>query len=46
MELGQVSVNPKANIYFEGKCISHTVTDVNGKRKSIGVILPSTLRFD
>ena len=46
MELGQVSVNPKANIYFEGKCISHTVTDVNGKRKSVGVILPSTLRFD
>ncbi len=41
-----VSVNKKANVYFDGKCVSHTVTLADGTRKSVGVILPSTLRFD
>lgn len=41
---GQVSL--KANTYFDGKCVSHTVTQPDGTRKSVGVILPSTLRFD
>ena len=41
-----VSVTKKANIYFDGKCISHTVQNSDGIRKSVGVILPSTLRFD
>jgi uncharacterized protein YaiE (UPF0345 family) len=46
MQFDQVTVNKKANVFFEGKCISHTVTLANGERKSVGVILPSTLRFD
>jgi uncharacterized protein YaiE (UPF0345 family) len=46
MQFEQVSVDKKANIYFEGKCISHTVKLSDGTRKSVGVILPSTLRFD
>jgi len=46
MQFDQVSVGKKANIYFDGKCISHTVTLPDGSRKSLGVILPSTLRFD
>lgn len=41
-----VSVGTKANVYFDGKCVSHTVTLPSGVRKSVGVILPSTLRFD
>lgn len=41
-----VTVNKKANVYFDGKCVSHTVTLPSGVRKSVGVILPSTLRFD
>lgn len=46
MSLVNVEVAIKANVYFDGKCISHTVTLEDKTRKSIGVILPSTLRFD
>lgn len=40
-----VSVFPNANVYFDGKCISHTIETSDGTRKSVGVILPSTLTF-
>ncbi len=40
------SVNTQANVYFDGKCVSHTVTLVDGTRKSVGVILPATLTFN
>lgn len=46
MQFDHVSVGKKANVYFDGKCVSHTVTLADGTRKSVGVILPSTLRFD
>jgi uncharacterized protein YaiE (UPF0345 family) len=46
MQFDQVSVGKKANVYFDGKCVSHTVTLADGTLKSVGVILPSTLRFD
>lgn len=42
----QVSVVKKANVYFDGKCVSHTVLLADGSRKSVGVILPSTLVFN
>jgi purine/pyrimidine-nucleoside phosphorylase len=41
-----VSVDKKANVYFAGKCVSHTVVFADGTRKSIGVIFPSTLSFN
>ena len=41
-----VSVIKKANVYFDGKCVSHTVLLADGKKKSIGVILPATLTFN
>lgn len=44
-QLEQVSVLKKANVYFDGKCISHTVVLADGTRKSVGVILPSKLTF-
>ena len=46
MQFDQVSVSKKANVFFDGKCVSHTITLPNGIRKSVGVVLPSTLRFD
>jgi len=46
MQFEQVTVNKKANVFFDGKCVSHTVTLASGERKSVGVILTSTLRFD
>ena len=44
-QFDNVSVVKKANVYFDGKCVSHTVILAGGVRKSVGVILPSTLKF-
>lgn len=41
-----VAVVKKANIYFDGKCVSHTVVFPDGTRKSVGVIFPSKLVFN
>jgi purine/pyrimidine-nucleoside phosphorylase len=41
-----VSVNPQANVYFDGKCVSHSITFADGTKKSVGVILPATLTFN
>jgi len=41
-----VSVVKKANLYFDGKCVSHTVLFGDGTRKTVGVIFPSSLTFD
>jgi len=38
-------VTTQANVYFDGKCVSHTVTLADGTRKSVGVVLPSQLTF-
>lgn len=40
------SVNKTANVYFDGKCVSHSITTAEGETKSVGVILPSTLTFN
>jgi len=40
------SVSTRANVYFDGKCVSHTVTGADGSKKSVGVILPSSLKFN
>ena len=41
-----VSVVKKANVYFDGKCVSHTVVLADGTEKTVGVILPSSLTFN
>ena len=41
-----VSVTTKANVYFDGKCVSHGFTLADGTKKSVGVILPATLTFN
>jgi hypothetical protein len=40
-----VSVATRANVYFEGKCISHSIVLADGTKKSVGVILPASLTF-
>lgn len=45
-QFNNISVNKEANVYFDGKCVSHTLTLADGSRKSVGVILPSTLTFN
>lgn len=45
-QFDNVSVKKKANIYFDGKCVSHTVLFPNGTRNTLGVIFPSSLTFN
>ena len=40
-----VSVSTQANVYFDGKCVSHSIAFPDGTRKSVGVVLPATLTF-
>lgn len=41
-----VAVTTKANVYFDGKCVSHGFQLADGTKKSIGVILPASLTFN
>jgi purine/pyrimidine-nucleoside phosphorylase len=41
-----VAVTTKANVYFDGKCVSHSIVLADGTKKSVGVILPSSLTFN
>ena len=44
--IDNISVMTKANVFFDGKCVSHTVQYADGTKKSVGVILPATLTFN
>lgn len=42
-----VSVGKKSNVFFDGKCVSHSVFFPDGSRKTVGVIMPgSQLTFN
>ena len=45
-KIDNISVTTQANVYFDGKCISHGITYPDGTKKSVGVILPATLTFN
>lgn len=45
-QFDNVAVVKKANVYFDGKCVSHTVQFTDGTKKSVGVILPASLTFN
>ena len=45
-QIPNVSVTTHANVYFDGTCISHGITLPDGTKKSVGVILPSSLTFN
>lgn len=45
LSLDGVSVTTQANVYFDGRCVSHNLTLADGTRKSVGVVLPSELTF-
>ena len=42
-QFDQVSVIKKANIFFDGKCIRHTVMLADGSQKTLGVMLPPSV---
>lgn len=45
MEFPQVTAHAKANIYFEGKVVSHAITLADGSRKTLGLIYPGEYHF-
>jgi uncharacterized protein YaiE (UPF0345 family) len=45
-KIEHVSVTTQANVYFDGKCVSHNIVLADGTKKSVGVVLPSTLTFN
>lgn len=44
-QFDHVSIVKKANIHSDGKCISYNLIFPDHTKKTIGVILPSTLTF-
>ena len=40
-----VTVDTKANIYFDGGVVSHTVRFADGGKKTLGLIRPGTYHF-
>src|SRR3990170_1755506 len=46
-QFDNVSVVKKSNVFFDGKCVSHSVLFPDGTRKTVGVIMPgSKLTFN
>lgn len=46
VQFSPVTVTCKANIYFDGKVVSHALTLADGSRKTLGLIYPGRFRFD
>jgi len=44
-QLDGVTVTTQASVYFDGKCVSHSLTLPDGTKKSVGVVLPAALTF-
>ena len=40
-----VTVDAKANVYFDGRVISHTVHFTDGTKKTLGLIYPGKFHF-
>lgn len=41
----QVAVQCKANVYFDGKVVSHSVFAADGTKRTLGLIFPGTFEF-
>ena len=46
LHIPNITVTTQANVYFDGKCVSHSIAYPDGTKKSVGVILPSSLTFN
>ena len=40
-----VTVDAKANVYFDGRVVSHTVHFADGSKKTLGLIYPGKFHF-
>ncbi|HKY35720.1 MAG TPA: pyrimidine/purine nucleoside phosphorylase [Polyangiaceae bacterium] len=44
-EFSNVTAVAKANVYFEGKVVSHTIKFADGSKKTLGLIYPGEFHF-
>ena len=44
-KLENVTAIAKANVYFDGKVVSHTIYTADGDRKTLGLFLPGDYEF-
>ena len=44
-EFSGVTAVTKANVYFNGKVISHTILFADGEKKTLGLIYPGSFHF-
>ncbi len=44
-EFADVTVHTKANVYFDGGVVSHTILFADGSKKTIGLIRPGAYHF-
>lgn len=44
-QFNHVSIVKKANIYFDGKCVSYNVVFPDHSKKTVGVVLPASVTF-
>jgi len=45
LEFSGVTVQAKANVYFDGKVVSHAITLSDGSKKTLGLIHPGEYHF-
>jgi len=45
-QFANVSVTCKANLYFDGRVVSHSLTFADGSRKTLGLIFPGSFVFN
>ena len=45
MEFKNVTAIAKANVYFDGKVVSHSIFLASGEKKTLGLIYPGTYHF-
>ena len=45
-QFAAVTVTTKANVYFDGNVVSHTVHFPDGSKKTLGLIRPGTYHFN
>ena len=45
MQFENVTAVAKANVYFDGKVVSHTILAADGSKKTLGLIYPGKFHF-
>ena len=45
MQFSNVTALAKANVYFDGKVVSHTILLPSGEKKTLGLIYPGKFHF-